>query len=234
MSVLLSAFGRGAQEVAAGGGGFDWNSIPNQLIRVDPADPSTTHAAGVLTGLSDISGQGRTVTVASSPAYTAANALMNGQPTWRGGLVTSPAFAVSQMQYVVSVSYREATSGYPWATGSTGSSDRYLLIFLATEQTNIGGNVSPFVLANTTGLVVPGLRIATVPLDGVLAAEIVGSTPLGVPQLNAKPDSTLSIGTSTSGTFPTPMGFFMALSAVPDAPTRASIIAELVARFTNP
>ena len=219
--------GRAIMSVAGGASGFSWSSVPDQLLRLDPSDPSTTESGGLLTGLSDLSGNALVITISGSPTYTAIDAQFNGQASWSGGHVRALAHPGNVLRYAVHVGYRvDSASHYAWWQGSGAEPTRYFGYTAGNVLLGPGGNAYPHGLGTAAGV-----YICEGGYDGATPITLYGGSVAHTPS-NALYNLTgMNVGSSYIPSFPMKTGFFMSCSSVPDAGTRTAIIDELVARF---
>ena len=217
-----------AAATASGPPAFSYDDIPSQLLRINSLEGSLTGSGGVLTGVTDVSGAGETVTVTGSPVYTAADANLNGAPSFRpasGALVTTPNIVRSSVKFLAVAAYSDVTSlFYFWDQSDTAHGMRVYRL-----NGTIAGAFGSLAAA---GEPVAGRKRLIANFDTTGRYLYLNGTNLGTPGALA-PTGTNGIvwGSANDGTLAMTTAFVMACSAPPSAPLLASLEAKLLADF---
>lgn len=205
---------------------FSYDDIPSQLLRINSLEGSLTGSGGVLTGVTDVSGAGETVTVTGSPVYTAADAGLNGAPSFTPGVgatVIATGINRASVAFVACVVYRASTVGSLYAWDGDDAAGRHYLYLSNILSTHRGTFAAP--LAQPVGR-----KRLIVPFDGSTPTTLNG-TSIGTMSVNNATGSGLIIGeryTDADGMSP---AFYMACSSVPSAPLLTSLEAKLLEDF---
>ena len=215
--------------MARAGGGpppFSYDDIPNQLLRINSLEGSLAFSGGTLTGVTDVSGAGQTVTVTGSPTYTATDAGLNGAPsfgdTGAGGSIIAPNVNRANMTFVAAVvKHGVVSSKYIWdADDASGRSYGLLTTQFATHRGSLAASTAA------------GRKRVLAPFDGTTQTLYNGSN-IGTLTANNASGSGVRIGNfNGGGTFAVvSIAFFMACSSVPSAPLLAALEAKLITDF---
>ena len=223
----MNPLARAIIRCAAAPAAFTYDDIPDQLLRINSLEGSLAFSGAVLTGVTDVSGAGETVTVTGSPVYTASDAGLNGAPSFSVLTqtdVVAPNINRANINFVACVYYRGGAFHYAWDS-TTG----------ANVSKGAGNGTTSF-LVNSTNLTVPSFPLRfrmLIPIDGTTATTVNGSS-VGTVAANAASSTGILFGIRLDGASATRSGriaFFMACSAVPSAGVRASLEAKLLTDF---
>ena len=221
------------ERAAASGGApaFSYDDVPSQLLRINSLEGSLAFSGSVLTGVTDVSAAGETVTVTGSPVYTAVNANLNGAPSFTSANNTGlrfPDLDRSQIAYIAAVYYRPGTAlQYIWDADE--SSGRHYL-YTASSMTTHRGGIS--VAGSPWAEPVAGRHRTLAAFDGSTPSSLNG-TDFGTYSANTASGSGLTLGYSgvVFGYTGTSHSFLMACSAAPSLALRTSLEAKLLADF---
>ncbi len=206
--------------------GFAYSDIPNQLLRINSLEGSLAFSGAVLTGVTDVSGAGETVTVTGSPVYTASDADLNGAPSFTassGNYVTSPNLVRNDVVFVAMVAYRINTdTSYLWRQSDGGSPHRG---FFSSSNTMAAGVNSTLVVA---GEPLAGRKRV---LAGMPGSVMVNGVTIGAAVSITAPGNGIVWGSNSIGSVPMRPAFVMACSSVPSAPLLAALEAKLITDF---
>ena len=237
MNILTSPRGRGLLGASGGGGGpFAWSSIPNQVIRINSTEGSLAFSGGTLTGVTDVSAAAETVTVGGTPTYTAANASLNGQPSFKitsfssSHKVEAPNIVRADIKFVAAVFQPWSATNRTIFDANAADADRHYLAYSSTDaitgthMTNTVAGIAGFsrvrMLAPFTALP-RALKVNGVDYTGGTGSDPSGSAGTGI-----------VIGDNYShGGYHSDIAFFMALSAQPSGADLAAIEAQLIVEF---
>lgn len=208
---------------AAGASSFSYTDIPDQLIRINSLEGSLSFSGGVLTGVTDVSGQGETVTVASSPAYTAANAALNNAPSWTGGLVVAPNVVIPNIAFLACVVHM-FTGTTQLILDGDDATDRLTIFRSATGVLSSTGSAGI-----ATGDTTYAGKYALLPYDGATLVNWNGA--VGGTLTNAVGGTGLTFASNYLGSGDTGAAFYLLSSSVPSAGLRAALTAQLIADF---
>lgn len=212
-------------------GGFSYDDIPNQLLRINSLEGSLAFSGAVLTGVTDVSAVGGTVTVTGSPVYTATDAGLNGAPSFTNitaSSVVAPNVNRASIRFLAAVFFRTSTAASAALCDGTVISNRYYTFFNAdgNVQNSYGSYLAAATLEPTIGrkrCLFPN-NASTV---GKLNAITLSALPVGSASGNG-----LTLGSSfLGGAGNSRLAFFMPLSAAPSAPLLASLEAKLITDF---
>ena len=209
---------------------FSYADIPNQLLRINSLEGSLAFSGGTLTGVTDVSGAGQTVTVTGSPVYTAADAGLNGAPSFSWAAASSviaPNVNRASIRFLVTVFYR-VTTGSTAVCDGTSASGRYFTFF--NPDGNIQCSYGSY-LAAATGEPTVGRKRCLFPNDGVTVGKL-NTTTLSALPVGSASGTGLTIGSNyVASVGGARLAFFMPLSAVPSAPLLAALEAKLITDF---
>jgi len=217
--------------------GFAYSDIPNQLLRINSLEGSLAFSGAVLTGVTDVSPVGGTVTVTGSPVYTAVDAGLNNAPSFTivaASSVIAPNVNRASIRYIAAVFYRPSVGTFHYIADGDDASGRILQIM------HTGGNIQVWTgatLTVPTGEPTAGRKIWLAPNDNstqVRWSPAAGSAMqgIGTQPVGAATGSGVTIGQAYSAAgYGARFAFFMACSAVPSAPLLASLEAKLITDF---
>ena len=208
---------------------FSWASVPSQLLRINGLEGSIAGSGGVLTGVTDVSGAGQTISLTGSPFYSAADAGLNGAPSFwvdAATRVTASGVSRSNARYVAYVGYKPTTGhAYLWDGSAAGPSAHHVYIL---SNNTVGSHSASGVLSGASAI---GRKRLLAAFDGTTQTLLNGAGSI-TSGIGLASGSGLIFGsavdTSLSGMR---CAFFMACSAVPSAPIRAAIEAKLIGDF---
>ena len=217
--------------------GFSYSDIPDQLLRINSLEGSLATDGVVLTGVTDVSPVGGTVTVTGSPTYTATDAGLNNAPSFTivaASKVIAPNVNRASIRFVAAVVYRSSAAVAQFLFDGDDASNR----FFALVHPNGVVQVSTLAtLTIPTGEASVGRKIYVAPNDNATqvrwnpsaggAWQSIGTQYVG---------SASGLGLSLAASYLASAGgarlaFFMACSAVPSAPQLAALEAKLIADF---
>lgn len=221
----------------AGATPFSYDDIPNQLLRINSLEGSLAFSGAVLTGVTDVSPVGGTVTVTGSPTYTAVDAGLNGAPSFTiasASSVIAPNINRASIRFIAAVVYRTSTAAAQYIVDGDEASNRFFVIM----QPSGGIQVSTLAtLTVPTGEPSLGRKLWISPNDNAtqvrwnpgvgLPSQNIGTQPVGSASGNG-----ISLAASYLITgFGARMPFFMACSSVPDVAARAALETKLITDF---
>lgn len=212
---------------ASGPPPFSYDDIPNQLLRINSLEGSLAFSGAVLTGVTDVSPAGETVTVTGSPTYTAANANLNNAPSFTSTLSSSiKALNVNRasIRFCATVIHRPS-AGNQLVIDGTSASNRY---FINLAASNALEHSSGTIAGLAPG---SGRYRLLVPNDNATAVKVNGSNSSNLP-VGSSSGSGVTLGARYDGTITgAQIAFQMLCSAVPSAPLLTSLEAKLLADF---
>jgi hypothetical protein len=222
---LARAIIRGAAAPAA----FTYDDIPDQLLRINSLEGSLAFSGAVLTGVTDVSGAGETVTVTGSPVYTASDAGLNGAPSFTiaaSSSVIAPNVNRASIRFWATVFYRPATTAY-YAIDADEASTRYY-VFLGASA-NVATSSKTFTGVGSEP--VAGRKRLLFPNDNATNCTWNG-TSLGTQPVGSASGNGITFGAeNTGGSRGLRTAFSMLCSSVPSAPLLAAIEAKLITDF---
>ncbi len=219
-------------------GGFSYDDIPNQLLRINSLEGSLAHSGAVLTGVTDVSPVGGTVTVTGSPTYTATDAGLNNAPSFTivaASSVIAPNVNRASIRFVAAVVYRSSAAVAQYLFDGDDATNRFFAIMHANGVIQVSTLAT---LTIPTGEASVGRKLWISPNDA--ATQVRWNPGAGSPSQNI---GTQPVGTATgnglalassylvSNGIGARMSFFMACSAVPSAPLLAALEAKLITDF---
>lgn len=223
--MMLAARGP-VMQAGASAPAFSYDDIPDQLLRINSLEGSLAHSGAVLTGVTDVSGAGQSITVTGSPVYTASDADLNGAPSFTassGNYVTSPNLVRNDVVFVAMVAYRINTdTSYLWRQSDGGSPHRG---FFSNSNTMAAGVNSTLVVA---GEPLAGRKRV---LSGMPGSVMVNGVTIGAAVSITAPGNGIVWGSNSIGLVPMRPAFVMACSSVPSAPLLAALEAKLITDF---
>lgn len=222
----MRIFDHGVNMAAGAGGAFGFDDIPSQILRVDHT--SFAGAGGILTGLTDASGAGETVAISGSPTYTAADANVNGQPSFidaGGSSVIAPNVNRASIAFVAAVVHMASTGSHYVFDADESSGRTYLY--------RSGGGFALTNMGNrwmSPEEPVVGRKRVLLPFDGATDLRWNGVN-YGTIPANTGSGTGVRLGAIYSGSYQSTLSFLMLCSAVPSSDLRAALDAALLARF---
>jgi len=217
--------------------GFAYSDIPNQLLRINSLEGSLAHSGAVLTGVTDVSAVGGTVTVTGSPTYTATDAGLNNAPSFTivaASSVIAPNVNRASIRFVAAVVYRSSAAVAQFLFDGDDASNRFFAIMHPNGVIQVSTAAT---LTKPTGEASVGRKIYVAPNDNATqvrwnpsaggAWQSIGTQPVGSASGLGLSLAASYIGASL-GARP---AFFMACSSVPSAPLLASLEAKLITDF---
>ncbi len=224
---MITAASIGLIAQAGAGATFSYNDIPNQLLRINSLEGSLAFSGAVLTGVTDVSPAGETVTVTGSPVYTASDAALNGAPSFAPPGVSIAGVNGSDIAFVAAV-YRLNAAATSWLwDGNTSGRQCYVIRQSTGNLTSIFGAT---VVGAGDGSA--GRKRALLPLDGVTPVVWNGATGGVIDENTVAVTAGIKIGCRYNDNTPSAaVAFWMPCSSVPSAPLLAALEAKLLADF---
>lgn len=216
---------------------FSYADIPNQLLRINSLEGSLAFSGAVLTGVTDVSGAGQTVTVTGSPVYTAADAGLNGAPSFTivsASSVIAPNINRANIRFIAAVVYRASAAVAQYICDGDDAAGRFFVIMQPSGVIQVSTLAT---LTIPTGEASVGRKLWISPNNA--ATQVRWNPGAGSPSQNI---GTQPVGTATGNGLALAssytvtgigarMPFFMPCSAVPSAPLLAALEAKLITDF---
>ena len=211
----------------AGASGFAYSDIPNQLLRFNSLEGSLAFSGAVLTGVTDVSPAGETVTVTGSPVYTASDAGLNGAPSFTAPRVEAPNITRASIKFVAAVV--RMSTGQEYIMDGLTSSDRLWMIRTTGGDLQVAPSGS-FALGG--GEPTTGRKRVLAAMDGSGGTTWNGGASIGTFPNNVVASTGIVVGARSNGATPAAAcSFYMACSSVPSAPLLAALEAKLLTDF---
>ena len=202
---------------------FSYDDIPDQLLRINSLEGSLAFSGAVLTGVTDVSGAGETVTVTGSPVYTASDAGLNGAPSFTAVATTSSIIANVNRANVAFVALVMYAGGSLYGWDGTSSVGRHYAAFSPPNLITHRGTLAASTATEQKRLIVP--------FDGSTGTTMNG-TSLGTQLANNATGIGMTLGARyTLGNTGSRIAFFMACSSVPSTEQLAALEAKLIEDF---
>ena len=218
---------RGVMRLAAGASAppaFSYGDIPDQLLRINSLEGSLAFSGAVLTGVTDVSGAGETVTVTGSPVYTAASANLNGAPSFTAPRILAPNINRASVRFVAHVVYVNTASSYLFDSPAGG----VRLYALRTAAGFLQSSTGTFSISGGGS---SGRKRVLAAMDGVTPSTWNGVS-YGTHTLNGTSGTGMTISARLNDVEAcAETAFWLACSSVPSAPLLAALEAKLLADF---
>ena len=199
----MNPLARAIIRCAAAPAAFTYDDIPDQLLRINSLEGSLAFSGSTLTGVTDVSPVGGTVTVTGSPVYTAANANLNGAASFTGPSVTAPNVDIASIRFVASVLYMPDAGTRYIMDGDDVAARLYV------NRNAIGSIQTALGTISVAGEASAGRKRHLLALDGTTPSTLNG-TNYGTHGLSSLTGLGIAIGQQHAGSNPSSVAFFMA------------------------
>jgi hypothetical protein len=210
---------------------LDYDDVGAQLIRINSLEGSLAFSGGTLTGVTDMSPAGETITVEGAPDYTAVDVGLNGAPSFSwaaASSVVAPNVDRASIRFVATVFYR-VTTGSTAVCDGTVAGGRYFTFF--NPDGNIQSSYGSYLAAATLEPTV-GRKRCLFPNDNATVGKLNDITLSALPVGSASGNGLTLASNYIASAGGARMAFYMACSAVPSAPIlRCAFEIQLIADF---
>ena len=216
---------------------FSYADIPDQLLRINSLEGSLAFSGAVLTGVTDVSPVGGTVTVTGSPTYTATDSGLNNAPSFTivsASSVIAPNINRANIRFIAAVVYRASAAVAQYICDGDDAAGRFFVIMQPSGVIQVSTLAT---LTIPTGEASVGRKLWISPNNAATQvrwnpgagspSQNIGTQPVGTATGNGLALASSYIVTGIGARMP----FFMACSSVPSAPQITALETKLITDF---